>query len=112
MRRRVELEQDVAREERVIRYRNRGDELQRSGLADRGRPDMWIHLHAVGMRERDDVAAGGEAAGNAEIRLRNIQRPMGEQVAEAEGGVLVLAAGDWRRERAAHFGIAVGIFLR
>src|SRR4051794_5135949 len=58
MRRGVELEQDVAREERVIRHRNRGDELQRRRLPDGGSPYVRVHLRAVRMRERDDVAAG------------------------------------------------------
>src|SRR5437870_1485091 len=107
----VELEEDVVRKERVVRYRNRGDELQRRGLAHRRGPYVRIHLHAVRMRERDDVAAGGEAAGDAEIRLRDVDGASGEELAEAEGRVLVFATGDRRGKRPAHLGIALQVFL-
>src|SRR3954471_10145557 len=96
MRRGVELEQDVAREERVIRHRNRGDELQRRRLPDGGSPYVRVHLRAVRMRERDDVAAGSEAAGDAKVRLRDVDGTRSEEITKAEGGVFVLAAGDRR----------------
>src|SRR5256885_16831892 len=72
---------------------------------------MRVHLHAMRMGERDDVAAGGEAAGDAQIGLRDVYSTGGEEIAEAEGGVLVLAARDRRGERAAHFGVAREILL-
>ena len=77
MRRGVELEQDVSSGTAMVRHRNRGDKLQRSRLPHRGRPHVRIHLHAVRVRQRDDVAAAGEAAGDADVRLRNIQSPGG-----------------------------------
>src|SRR5205085_6733471 len=73
---------------------------------------MRVDLHAMRMREGDDVAAGGEAAGDAEVGLRDVDRARGEEVAEAEGRVLVLAAGDRRRESTAYLGVALEVLLR
>ena len=111
MRRGVELEQDVLREQRVVRHRDRGDELQRRRLPHRRSPDVRVHLHAVRVRQRHDVAAAGEAAGDADVGLRDIDRASGEKLLEAEERVLILAAGDRRSERAAHLGVAVEVLL-
>ena len=82
VRRGVELEQDVLREQRVVRHRDRGDELQRRRLPDRRSPDVRVHLHAVRVRQRDDVAAAGEAAGDADVGLGDIDRTSREQLLE------------------------------
>ena len=93
---------------RMVRDRDRRDPLQRCGLADRRAPDMRIDLHALRVRQRDNVLGGREAAAAAQVGLRDVERLLRQQRMEAEQRVLVLAAGDRNVERLAHRAVVRG----
>nr|AIF26358.1 putative mandelate racemase [uncultured bacterium fosmid pJB190D12_contig II] len=112
MRRAVVLEYRLLREQRVVRDGHGGDELQRGRLGYRRAPHVRIHLHAVGLGERDDVPGRGDAATGADVRLRDVDAAGRQQVAEAVEGVLVLAARDRHRQLLPQLDVALQILRR
>ena len=71
-----------------------GDQLQRCRERHPGAPDMRVDPHSERIRHIGDLLALREAAGGADVGLRDIEQPLDEQWPETPAGELGLTAGD------------------
>src|SRR5262249_22414902 len=76
------------------RWRDRRKRMQRGSERDAGTPDMRDRDHAEARRQGLNLQPLGEAAADAQIRLRDVDALANEQVAKTVARVFAFAAGD------------------
>src|SRR5215510_12527224 len=105
----VELEPQLARDQREGIRRQRGRPLHTRVKPDGAAPDVRVHRDAPGIGESGDAGGLREASARADVGLEDVHAAPRDEVAEAEARVLSLSARDRHRERALHLQVALEV---